>query len=47
MNLAATANVVLYDRLAKSGIRVDDRQQVMTNRDNKNRLQVKNLIAES
>ncbi len=41
MNLAATVNVVLYDRLAKSIGQVDDYQQVIANRDNKNRLKVK------
>lgn len=41
MNLAATVNVVLYDRLAKTLGRIDHRQHVITNRDNKNRLEVK------
>lgn len=41
MNLAATVNVILYDRLAKSLGSIDDRQQVMANRDNKNRLKIK------
>lgn len=41
MNLAATVNVVLYDRLAKSSLNIDDEQQVIANRDNKNRLKVK------
>lgn len=41
MNLAATVNVVLYDRLAKTLNIVDDHQQVLANRDNKNRLKVK------
>ncbi|MDR9829394.1 RNA methyltransferase [Vibrio sp. FNV 38] len=41
MNLAATANVVLYDRLAKTLGSIDDEQQVLDNRDNKNRLKVK------
>ncbi|MFC3025279.1 RNA methyltransferase [Vibrio zhugei] len=41
MNLAATANVVLYDRLAKTLGDIDDQQQVIANRDNRNRLKVK------
>ena len=41
MNLAATVNVVLYDRLAKNLGTIDDHQQVIVNRDNKNRLRVR------
>lgn len=41
MNLAATVNVVLYDRLAKSLGEIDDQAHVIANRDNKNRLKVK------
>ncbi|MGC9423013.1 RNA methyltransferase [Vibrio sp.] len=41
MNLAATVNVVMYDRLAKTLGTIDDQQQVMANRDNKNRLIIK------
>ncbi|MCG6340822.1 RNA methyltransferase [Vibrio fluvialis] len=41
MNLAATVNVVMYDRLAKTLGAIDDREQVIANRDNKNRLIVK------
>ena len=41
MNLTATVNVVLYDRLAKSLGEIDDQTQVIANRDNKNRLKVK------
>lgn len=41
MNLAATVNVLLYDRLAKSSLAIDHAQQVLANRDNKNRLEVK------
>ncbi|WP_440889104.1 RNA methyltransferase [Vibrio sp. WZ-1] len=41
MNLAATVNVVLYDRMAKTLGAIDDQQQVLANRDNKNRLKVK------
>lgn len=44
MNLAATVNVVLYDRLAKTLGPRDDQQQVLANRDNKNRLKVKSGI---
>ncbi|MFN1533185.1 RNA methyltransferase [Vibrio jasicida] len=45
MNLAATVNVVLYDRLAKNLGTIDDHQQVITNRDNKNRLKVKDCVS--
>lgn len=41
MNLAATVNVVMYDRLAKTLGSIDDRKQIIANRDNKNRLKVK------
>ncbi|SUP39645.1 RRNA methylase [Vibrio owensii] len=41
MNLAATVNVVLYDRMAKTLGTIDDHQQVLANRDNKNRLKMK------
>lgn len=42
MNLAATVNVVLYDRLAKSGINLmNEALQVKQNRDTNNRLVVK------
>lgn len=41
MNLAATVNVVMYDRLAKTVGKIDDHEQVIANRDNKNRLKVK------
>lgn len=44
MNLAATVNVVLYDRMAKTLGAIDDHQQVLTNRDNKNRLKVKACV---
>lgn len=40
MNLAATVNVVLYDRLAKSGTPLDP-AAVLSNRDVNNRLRVK------
>jgi len=41
MNLAATANVVLYDRLAKSGERFSDRMFVLKNRDTNNNVRVR------
>lgn len=44
MNLAATVNVVLYDRMAKSLGAIDDHQQVLANRDNKNRLKMKACV---
>ncbi|MFZ3504065.1 RNA methyltransferase [Vibrio harveyi] len=44
MNLAATVNVVLYDRMAKTLETIDDHQQVLANRDNKNRLKMKACV---
>lgn len=44
MNLAATVNVVLYDRMAKTLGTIDDHQQVLANRDNKNRLKIKACV---
>ncbi|MGR5058557.1 RNA methyltransferase [Vibrio rotiferianus] len=44
MNLAATVNVVLYDRMAKTLGTIDDHQQVLANRDNKNRLKMKAYV---
>ncbi|MEI8592739.1 RNA methyltransferase [Photobacterium sp. Hal280] len=44
MNLAATVNVVLYDRLAKTLGAIDDHQQIVSNRDNKNKLAVKGCV---
>ncbi|EKM23834.1 RNA methyltransferase [Vibrio sp. HENC-03] len=44
MNLAATVNVVLYDRMAKALGTIDDHQQVLANRDNKNRLKMKACV---
>lgn len=41
MNLAATVNVVLYDRMAKSEAQVDLDTTVLSNRDVNNRLRVK------
>lgn len=43
MNLAATVNVLLYDRLAKSAREIDDNQTILASRDNKNRLKVKEI----
>lgn len=42
MNLAATVNVVLYDRLAKSFEAIDHTAVVLASRDVNNRLRVKN-----
>ncbi|TDE22274.1 TrmH family RNA methyltransferase [Vibrio owensii] len=44
MNLAATVNVVLYDRMAKTLGTIDDHKQVLANRDNKNRLKMKACV---
>ncbi|ASI94222.1 RNA methyltransferase [Vibrio rotiferianus] len=44
MNLAATVNVVLYDRMAKTLGAIDDHQKVLANRDNKNRLKMKACV---
>lgn len=41
MNLAATVNVVLYDRLAKSAAFVTDNELIKNSRDNNNRVKVK------
>ncbi len=41
MNLAATVNVVLYDRLAKSNLPIDDAERVKASRDVNNRLVVR------
>jgi tRNA(Leu) C34 or U34 (ribose-2'-O)-methylase TrmL len=38
MNLAASVNVLLYDRLAKSTRVIDHDEQVVASRDNRNRL---------
>lgn len=40
MNLAATVNVILYDRLAKSYSSADDNEQIRQNRDINNKLKV-------
>lgn len=41
MNLAATVNVVLYDRLAKADMQIDDVERVKASRDVNNRLVVR------
>jgi len=45
MNLAATVNVVLYDRLAKSSQFMTDNELIKKSRDNNNRVKVKNSHA--
>ena len=40
MNLAATVNVVLYDRLVKSGAQRDDNELIKSSRDINNRLKI-------
>jgi tRNA(Leu) C34 or U34 (ribose-2'-O)-methylase TrmL len=42
MNLAATVNVLLYDRLAKSGCDIADDSLIRASRDTNNRVRVKN-----
>ncbi|MGF1742183.1 RNA methyltransferase [Vibrio profundum] len=42
MNLAASVNVVLYDRLAKSNTIAQDDELIRNSRDNNNKLRVKN-----
>jgi tRNA(Leu) C34 or U34 (ribose-2'-O)-methylase TrmL len=37
MNLAATVNVLLYDRLAKSHLSIDDNERIIASRDTNNR----------
>ncbi len=41
MNLAASVNVLLYDRLAKNGNCISDVEQVRASRDTNNRLRIK------
>lgn len=41
MNLAATVNVVLYDRMVKSDHRIDDDERIRSSRDINNRLVVR------
>ena len=45
MNLAATVNVLLYDRLSKSAQFVTDNTLIKQSRDNNNRVKVKNSHA--
>lgn len=40
MNLAASVNVILYDRLAKSDSDIDHQQRILRSRDSNNRLKV-------
>ena len=42
MNLAATVNVVLYDRLAKANLPIDHAERIATSRDINNRLVAQN-----
>lgn len=44
MNLAATVNVLLYDRLSKSSQFVTDNELIKKSRDNNNHVRVKNKI---
>lgn len=46
MNLAATVNVVLYDRLAKSSQGIESNELIRQSRDVNNRLKVSNNIKE-
>lgn len=41
MNLAATVNVVLYDRLSKSPLPTDSLERIVSSRDINNRLRIK------
>lgn len=41
LNLAATVNVLLYDRLSKSGLELDNDSLIKSSRDMNNRLKVK------
>ncbi len=43
MNLAASVNVVLYDRLAKSTQHESDNELIKNSRDNNNRVKVKTV----
>lgn len=43
MNLAATVNVVLYDRLAKSTKHVADNELIKKSRDNNNKVKLKSI----
>jgi hypothetical protein len=40
MNLAATVNVLLYDRMAKSGRAVVDQRPIAANRDVNNKIRI-------
>ena len=43
MNLAASVNVVLYDRMAKSGLTMADDELILRSRDTNNNVRVKTL----
>jgi tRNA(Leu) C34 or U34 (ribose-2'-O)-methylase TrmL len=43
LNLAATVNVVLYDRLAKSTKHITDNELIKKSRDNNNRVKIKSI----
>lgn len=43
MNLAASVNVLLYDRLAKSKVHVTDNMLIISSRDNNNKVVLKDL----
>ncbi len=43
MNLAASVNVVLYDRMAKSGLTMADDELIMRSRDTNNNVRVRTL----
>ncbi|HAS61247.1 MAG TPA: 23S rRNA methyltransferase [Vibrio sp.] len=47
MNLAASVNVLLYDRLAKSDNIVHGDELILSSRDNRNKLQVKGDVEEA
>lgn len=47
MNLAATVNVLLYDRLAKSSLFVTDNELIKKSRDNNNHVKVNSTISGS
>lgn len=47
MNLAATVNVVLYDRLLKSGVTFNNDEIIRGSRDNNNNIVLSDLITQS
>lgn len=44
MNLAATVNVMLYDRLSKAGLEIDHEERIKKSRDVNNRLVLKSQV---